>query len=508
MDFPAADTPQADRPWGRAGAAAALLCLALYALVLALNVGAVAGGSDSSGYMNDARLLAAGRVHVAPRMVAGLPSSRVAPFLYVPLGFKPAPNGDGMVPTYPTGFALFILALKPLAGWRHAGDATVVLHSVLGLVATYALARLLGLGKKGAFLCASVIALSPLYLYMSLQAMSDVPSLAWTTLALVAALKSRDRPAWALAAGAALAVDVLLRPTNILAFVPTAIALGASPRRWTYLVLGGLPGAAFFCAHSMAAYGSIATTGYGDNSNAFSAAYVLETLRHYALWLPALLTPMVILAPGIPWLASRSASTRWLLVAWIVAFAAFYAAYQNTHETWWYLRFLLPAAPALVVGSALVLRTVASRSKAGLAALDSPAAFGICLLLVGGYLALWDRSLDALDIGKTELRYGLVADWMQKNVPPDAVCLAMQASGALFYYTDYTFLRWDVIDKGNAGVVEAAVREAGRPLYAVLFPFEVNEKGVLDRRMPGRWTVVGSVDDVTVYRRDAGALAP
>jgi len=508
MDFPAAETPQADPPWRRAAAGVTLLCLAAYALILALNVGAVAGGSDSSGYMNGARLLAAGRVHVAPRTVAGLPASSVAPFLYIPLGFKPAPNGDGMVPTYPSGFALFILAFRPLAGWRHAGDVTVVLHALAGVVATYALARLLGLGRKGSVLCASIIALSPLYLYMSLQAMSDVPSLAWTTLALVAALKSRARPVWALAAGAALAVDVLLRPTNILAFIPTAIALGASPRRWAYLCLGGLPGAAFFCAHSLAAYGRIATTGYGDNTNAFSTAYVPVTLRRYALWLPALFTPLVVLVPAIPWLASRSPSVRWLLGAWIVAFAGFYATYQNTHETWWYLRFLLPAAPAIVVGSALVLREMVSRSKAGAAAARSPRAFAVCLLLAAGYLILWDRSLDALDIGKTELRYGLVADWMKKHVPPDAVCLAMQASGALFYYTDYTFLRWDVINRQNAGRVEAAVRDAKRPLYAVLFPFEVEEKGVLDKRMPGKWTAIGSVDDVTVFRRDTGPSTP
>ena len=34
--------------------------------------------------------------------------------------------------------------------------------------------------------------------------------------------------------------------------------------------LGGLPGAVFFGAHSLAAYGSLATTGYGDTSTAFT----------------------------------------------------------------------------------------------------------------------------------------------------------------------------------------------------------------------------------------------
>jgi hypothetical protein len=136
--------------------------------------------------MNHARLLAAGRIHVQPRTLAGLPQAGLPTFLYVPLGFKPAWNGDGIVPTYPTGLALFVLALKPLAGWTHAGDAVIVLHSIAGLLATYLLCRMAGLGRRWAAVGAAVIGLSPLYLFMSLQAMSDVPSLVWTTLAVMA----------------------------------------------------------------------------------------------------------------------------------------------------------------------------------------------------------------------------------------------------------------------------------------------------------------------------------
>ena len=43
-----------------------------------------------------------------------------------------------------------------------------------------------------------LLALSPLYLFMSMVAMSDVPSLVWTVAGILAALKSRERPAWAL----------------------------------------------------------------------------------------------------------------------------------------------------------------------------------------------------------------------------------------------------------------------------------------------------------------------
>jgi hypothetical protein len=508
MDFPPAHTPPSGTGGRRAATGAALVALAFYAVLLVVHVGAVAGGSDSSGYMNHARLLASDRIHVAPRIVPGLPQAEAPPFLYVPLGFKPAWNGDGLVPTYPSGFALFILALRPLAGWRHAGDLTIILHSLAGLAVTYALGRRLGLGRRWAAIGAAVVAASPLYLWSSLQAMTDVPSLAWTTAAVLAALKSRERAAWALAAGLALAVDVLLRPTNLLAFVPVALACGPSLKRGALLALGGLPGAIFFLAHSASAYGSMFSTGYGDNSLAFSSAYVPGTLLHYARWLPALLTPVVLLALLVPWLGGGRALGRWVIASWIVVFGAFYATYVCTHETWWYLRFLLPAVPALVVGSLLVLERLLSRLPASLDPGRSSSAFAGALVLVVAYSGWWTHHLHALSIGKSELRYGEVADWMQSHLPADSVCVAMQASGSLFYYTHFVFIRWDALEPGNVARIEAAIRKSGRPLYAVLFPFERDESGVLQRRMPGRWTEVKTLEDVTIWRRDFDTAKP
>src|SRR5208283_4617148 len=192
----------------------------------------------------------AGRVHLAERTIPGLPPPSAASYIYVPLGFRPARDGSGLVPTYPSGLALFIIAMKAVAGWRHAGDLAIILHSLAGLVATYAVCRAVGLGPPWSLLGAALVAASPLYLFMSLQAMSDVPSLCWSSFAVLAAIKSRERSAWALAAGAAAAVDVLLRPANLLVFVPLAAALGLSPRRWVLFVAGGAPGAAYFAAHS------------------------------------------------------------------------------------------------------------------------------------------------------------------------------------------------------------------------------------------------------------------
>jgi hypothetical protein len=500
MDFPNTPTQPSPTDWRGAARLASLVALAFYALFLARNVGAVAAGSDSSGYLNLARLLASGRVHAQARTLAGLSLAEAPRFLYTPLGFLQTPDGSSLFPTYPTGFGLFAVVAALATGWGRAADLVIIVHALAGVAATFALGRTLGLARGWAVLGAAIVGASPLYLFMSLQAMSDVPSLAWTTAGILAALASRKRPKWALVAGLAAAIDVLLRPTNVLAFIPIAVALGASRRRWILFLCGGLPGALFYFSYARAAYGSLLTTGYGDITFGFSGGYVPATLVHYALWLPALFTPVAVFAVGLPWVRGGTPSTRLLLGAWILAFGAFYAFYRCTHETWWYLRFMLPAAPAVVVAGLIVLRALASRVLT--TPLRSQSALAAALVLTAFNSATLCRHLYVFETVRDELRYGRTADWMRAHLPAGAVCLAMQETGALFYYTDFAFIRWDALTKDNVAKIESVVRNSGRPLYAVLFPYEIDQENVLGGVMPGRWRQVGAISDVTIWRRD------
>jgi hypothetical protein len=258
----------------------------------------------------------------------------------------------------------------------------------------------------------------------------------------------------------------------------------------------------------MAAYGSALATGYGDNSVHFGARYVLGTLLHYARWLPVLFTPLVLLNLALPWAPLPNPRTRWLLATWILVFAGFYATYVCTHETWWYLRFLLPAAPALLAGALLILQAVLARAPSWADAGRSPGALALALFAVALALSWPNRTLHPFSIGKEELRYRTLNSWMRTNVPGDAVCLAMQVTGALFYDTSFTFVRWEEVSKDNVGQIESAIRAAHRPLYAVLFPYEIEDFDVLRKVMPGRWTEVGKVEDITILRRDFDAAKP
>ena len=128
-----------------------------------------------------------------------------------------------------------------------------------------------------------------------------------------------------------------------------------------------------------------------------------ETLVHYGRWLPALLTPIVVLNLGLPWLRSEAARTRWVLGTWMVVYAAFFSAYECTHETWWYLRFLLPAAPAMAVGALLVGRSLLARAPAGADPGRSRTVFALVLALIVVNSVAWSRELHALSIGESEL---------------------------------------------------------------------------------------------------------
>jgi hypothetical protein len=484
----------------RLGPSLAAAALCAYAALLAPHMGAVAGGSDSSGYLNHAKLLSSGTVHAPRRALPGMPASALPSYACVPLGFKPAPDGRGLVPTYPAGLPLLIAAAAPLAGWAWAGGLVIGLHAILGVVLTYALGRSFGLPARWSILGAAILATSPLYCTYAIQMMSDLPALVWTTASVLCARRASESTrsrAWSLGAGASLALAVLIRPTDVLVLPAIAVALGGAPRRWLAFVLGGAPGAAFFMLHSHAAYGAYLSTGYGDTTTDFGFEYIPATLLHFARWLPALFTPVAALFLALPWLARKAPRSAAILGLWALAFLAFYAPYRFTHETWWYLRFVLPAAPAMLVGGLMVLRRI---EEGRMRAAPRNVLFATALALAIGNGRYWNRRLGALSIGQGEKTYARACAWLGEHVPPGAVLAVMQTSGAVFYYTSFPILRYDQIDAPGFERVAAAARAAGSPIYAALFPWEADQ--ALRKRMPGKWTRVGAVPDIAFWRYD------
>ncbi len=467
--------------------------LILYAAFIWQHMGAYAGGADSSSYLNSARLLARGSARTTFRPTPGIPPEHLSPYARQPIAFDTA--GGTMAPVVPVGLPLMLAATAWFTGWDRAPGVVEAFHAVVGVLLVYLLARRFALARLAAFACGVIVGTSPLYVLMSLQTMSDVPAMVWTTAAVLCAWKGRSDRRWIAVAGAAVSVAVLIRPTDVLVLLPIAVALGTDPRSWLVLIAGGIPGAALLAVYNVHAYGGALRTGYGSLGTAFHLATIPASVRNYAAWLPVIATPLVILAPLLM-VVRGNARVRLLLLSWALAFLAFYAAYEITPESWWTLRFLLPALPALVMASVSFAVHAASRTRRPRVAAVLVAALATLAILSN---MSWSRRLGAADIGRGESLYPEVASWVRAQVPPGSVILAGQFSGALFYYTDLPLVRWDIETADTLRQIEADVTAAAGHLFAVRHPTEPIDQRAFNS-LPGRWERLHEIRGATVWR--------
>jgi len=478
----------------------ALILAGVFTLLVASHPAGYAGGSDSSGYLNSAQLLSKGLTTAPIRPVLAPTAPKLStPYIYSPLGLKPKSDGS-LVPTYPIGLPLQVIPLAWITGWAAAPLVTVGLNALAGLWLTFLLARCWALSRGWSLLGAVILAACPLYLMFSIQMMSDVPALTWATASILLAWKSRQRTSWSIGAGVALAIAVLIRPSNALLFIPVACCLGISWRRWLLFGLSGLPGAFLFFWYNKVSYGHPLETGYGDIWGLMQLNVWKSSLQNYATWIPALLTPLVLFAFGLPWLKSVPLPVRFALATWSVGYLVFYTFYYFTHEVWWYLRFILPCFPALIIASLLVARQLTSRF--GLFSLASgPIAIVTSFTLLIGVLLngrYWAKKHGVFNSSLDERQYADACAWANTHLPPGAVVASMQTSGALFYYTPFSVIRWDVITPRDFSTLAPAASARGG-LYAITFPFE-NERAF--QAMPGRWTLIGQIRHLEVRKYD------
>ncbi len=482
----------------------------IYAGFTRLNIGAYAAGADSSGYLNAAKLLKLGHIDVPQRQLPGQLNDQDHSWLYVPLGFEPV-GSDRMTESYPIGLPFFLAATKVLVGWLETANWTIWAHALAGLALLFWLARRCGLPAGWAALAVLLMGMSPLYLQYSLQLMSDVPATVWTIAAIGCALLGAESLAWAVAAGVLTGVAVLVRPSNALIVAPAMLALGFQPRRWLAYALAGVPAAIVFLVYNRIAHGNLVSGGYGTVGEMFKFSYVGASLANYAVWLPVILTPLGVLALAVPFHIRRDRRVTFVLLAWMLAYAVFYAFYSCTHETWWYLRFLLPALPAAWIAALLVARDAFDWLRvARFVPPGSLRAWGLGLAAVAAIFAYdlrWNRQLATLTASVGERIYPDSVAWTRTQVPANAVVVAMQMSGSLYFYSDFVTLRWDSFGAAHFARAAATAAQAGRPLYALLQPWE-RRRVADEKRLSGLWTRLGVVGDVELWRYDGHADEP
>jgi len=199
-----------------------------------------------------------------------------------------------------------------------------------------------------------------------MNAMSDIPVTAAWTLALVLTIARSP-----LAAGLAMSAAIAIRPN----LAPLAGVL----LLWTLLVEQRERGprvAASAClrlaagvavsvigiaAFNDALYESPFTSGYGATSDLYGLRFFSINIRQFSAWIADVETPIVavaalfFVAPGLlP--PAKVAFARLLLGGSLLVVLLSYLFYQP-FDAWWYLRFLLPMWPVMMLLTAAALIT-------------------------------------------------------------------------------------------------------------------------------------------------------
>ncbi len=464
------------------------LVLAAYAVMLFRHTSFAVGGADSSGYMNEARLMTEGRTRLPIVPLQTLHLGRDWAHVFTPLGFTPVADSRTMVPLYPPGLPAHFAVAAAIGGWSTAPFVVVPLMAIACLLLIYALARQFGLSEGWSLGAAAILAACPIFIFMGIQPMSDVVATAWTLAAILCAIVAERRLALAIAAGAAFGISVCVRPTNLLVAIPLAFALRWRLRPLALAAAGALPFGAALFLWQRALYGSALRTGYGGFAGVLEWRNLSTQLPLYSWWLAVQLTPLVF--PCALFIAFDRRIERFrraLLLSWFFVFFAFYCFY-GPYDAWWYTRFLLPAIPSLIIAFLLLLRDL--RPQRVVATL-----LVIGIVIVGSKEA---RLRHALDVGHDESTFPEVIRWSEQRLPPDAIVLAGLFSGAFLYYSGRFTVRYDQLDNDQFQLLRAYAGVAGLHWYALLPDWERDEM----RNLSGKWTPLGTVRRITLWRLD------
>jgi len=410
----------------------------------------VAGGSDSYCYLNQALMFSNGEVRQPEPLMARAPWPRAAETLS-PTAHLPAPDGRSFAPACAPGYPM-LLAVANRIGGRSAMFLVTPLLGGLAVWLTFVLGRAIA-DRVSAMSAAVLLACSPAFLYQITQPMTDVPAVALWCLALLTALGAAARPGRALVAGLATGVALLVRPNLVpLAFITGALALyrpderltiGAAIRSLAVFAAGSLPSLVVILALNHAMRGHALDSGYGSLTTLFTLDHVAGNLRRYPLWLLQTQTPFIALALGAPWLmrAGRSAAVPSVLLLFAAVVFACYLPY-TVWDAWWFLRFVLPAVPPLLILSAAV----------GVAGLLRADAHWRTVMFAAGLSALVMFQLHTaarravFELRGLEARFRIAGEYLAAHLPANAIVLTEIESGSVRFYAGRPTLVWEKLD--------------------------------------------------------------
>jgi hypothetical protein len=429
-------------------------------------------GSDGFAYVSQAALFRAGRLELP------LPLARRAPWpdataTFAPFGYRAAPGGGAAaVPITSPGLPLLMATGQAIAG--HGAAFVISPLAGAGLVWATFVIGCQARSRRAGLIAAWLAATSPALLFMVLWPMTDAPAGLWAALMIALLLGATSLRAGL--AGLAGAAGVLTRPNFVIitaaAGVWMLVRAGRSSdrHRWRHLLAfaaGVLPGAVVLVGLNQHWYGSPVASGYGTAGQLLQVSRFGPNVVRYAAWLTdtsplAWLGVAALLFPtGALW--RRYPEARWLLGVTAAAALSIYLFYVP-FDDWWYLRFLLPAWPALFVGAGVLLDALAGRGRPW-------AALVLCALLLAGIHGVrLARHRGVFRLG--EDRYVHVARLVDQFTEPGAVILTWQHCGTVRYYGGRETLRFELLDPAWLDRAVDWLHARGRHPYVLLEDWE------------------------------------
>lgn len=496
--------------WRRLPARTGAIVLASATLVMAVwHMTGVASASDPYGYVSQALLWAHGQV----RQLEPLTTHAVLGRGGAPLGYIVDTPGT-IVPIYPPGLPLFMAAAARIAGER-AVFLVVPLLGALTVWLTFVLGRQLASASVG-LASAALVAAGPMFVFQLFVPMSDVPATCWWLAALVAALSTSR---WAgFLAGLAVSAAVLTRPNLLPLAAPIIFLLAqqrSTARALAAFVVGIAPGLAALAAINTYFYGAPLRSGYGRFDELFRLSFLSTNLRDYPAWLLHVYGPLIFVGlaaplfntlrkPGggyfrprvtpspmhrIPPQGEARESARWrvepstipsqmaALLVFVLAVFGCYVFYLPM-DGWPSVRFLLPAIPPATVLGCLVARAAIVR----LPPRARPAASTVGIALTMLWSLSHTQRLGAFAMAAAEQRYIVVADYINRSLPANAVVLSNLHSGTTRFYGHRTSVRWTEIAPGDLHRAIALLRSLGLEPFVAL---DSNEEPLFRERFSG-----------------------
>jgi hypothetical protein len=264
---------------------------------------------------------------------------------------------------------------------------------------------------------------------------------------------------------------VVMRP-NVALIVLPLLALLPGLRAWVRFGAASLPLLATMAILNAVRYGSPLASGYGSTDVLFSLGHVGPNLARYPRWLLETHTPFVALAAVAPLLSWPTTIRRFVLVATagVALTLATYLAY-TVFDDWWYIRFLLPVMPVIVVFAVTVTRAALRallRSPGSWAPAIGTAAISVA---VGAWFVQVARERSVFDLATLESRFRLTGAYAARALPANAVVLSVQQSGSIRFYGGRATLAWDAVAPGGLEAALSGLRGRG------LAPFVALEDG-------------------------------